>query len=272
MTVCIAGKNNIAVDCCHWLLREKLIPTKDLVVCVNGTDVGEDGFQKSLKKFALIEGIPVVQPEQLYSTKELLFISLEFDKIIDVNKFESQQLFNIHFSLLPKYRGVYTSAWPILNGEKESGVTLHRIDSGIDTGPVVKQVAFDIESSFTARDLYLEYIHRGTELFKANFKSLLRNNFETRKQNDSDASYYNKNSINYDQLVIDLEQSAQNIARQIRAFSFKEYQLPSVFGKDIQRVEILESSSGIKAGTVIESSKNEIKVATRDYDVCMLVS
>ena len=156
-----------------------------------------------------------------------------------------------------------------VNGEKESGVTLHRIDSGIDTGPVVRQVRFDIDSNFTARDLYFKYLRYGTELFKASFRKLLEKDFETRSQNDNDASYYNKNSINYDQLVIDLDQSAQNVVRQIRAFSFKEYQLPSLFGKDVQRVEILDSSSGIKAGTVIESSNNEIKVATRDYDVCL---
>ena len=53
---------------------------------------------------------------------------------------------------------MYTSCLPILNGETITGVTLHKIDSGIDTGYIIKQKVFKININDTARDLYLKYL------------------------------------------------------------------------------------------------------------------
>ena len=58
-------------------------------------------------------------------------------EIIKTKNFKSNKLFNLHFSLLPSYKGMHTSAFPILNGEKYSGVTIHKIDNGIDTGDII---------------------------------------------------------------------------------------------------------------------------------------
>lgn len=70
---------------------------------------------------------------------DLIFISLEFDKIVNPDLFKDARLYNIHFSLLPSYKGMYTSAIPILNGEEMVGVTFHEIDKGIDTGNIIAQ-------------------------------------------------------------------------------------------------------------------------------------
>ncbi|PJF32865.1 MAG: hypothetical protein CUN57_03670, partial [Phototrophicales bacterium] len=97
---------------------------------------------------------------------DLILFSLEYSRLIDVSMFRDRRLFNIHFSLLPAYRGAYTSIWPILNGEEFSGVTLHEIDHGIDTGRIIYQRRFPIPSTFSARDLYFKYMAAGTELFR----------------------------------------------------------------------------------------------------------
>ncbi len=52
---------------------------------------------------------------------------------------------NLHSSLLPKYRGVHPVSWALVDGQTETGVTLHRIDAGIDTGPVLEQAVVPIE-------------------------------------------------------------------------------------------------------------------------------
>jgi len=54
---------------------------------------------------------------------------------------------NLHSSLLPKYRGVHPVSWALIDGQTETGVTLHRIDSGIDTGPILDQAVIPIEAS-----------------------------------------------------------------------------------------------------------------------------
>ena len=85
---------------------------------------------------------------------KIFFISLEFDKIINTSLFKTTNLFNIHFSLLPRYKGMYTSILPILNGDKISGVTLHKIDRGIDTGDIIDKCSFRL-ILLTQQEIYI---------------------------------------------------------------------------------------------------------------------
>ncbi len=115
--IVIAGKNNIAVHALNYLASCQGI--NNLAVVCNKTDKGTDTWQMSLRKKALTLGILELS---LSDAEELadVFISLEFDQIIKTNNFKTSKIFNIHFSLLPKYRGMYTSVWPILNNEKKN--------------------------------------------------------------------------------------------------------------------------------------------------------
>ena len=116
--VCIAGKNEIAVFGLHILV--KTIGRENVRVCLNSDDNNHPSWQPSLSRHAEELGVQVCDLSDLYSQVGLIFLSLEFDKIISPEKFVSNQLFNIHFSMLPAYKGMYTSYWPILNGEKFS--------------------------------------------------------------------------------------------------------------------------------------------------------
>ena len=78
---------------------------------------------------------------------------------------------NFHFSLLPKYRGCHTNFYQILNGEKYSGVSLHKIDKGIDTGDIIDQVKFKVRLNDTAYDNYKLLMKYSHILFKKNLYS-----------------------------------------------------------------------------------------------------
>lgn len=264
--ICIAGKNDIAVFALETLLNFQMT---DLCVCTNKTDYGVNGWQKSLMYYANKYQIRHCELEELYDVPELLFISLEYDRLISPDKFKSSFLYNIHFSLLPRYRGMYTSAWPILNNENESGVTLHKIDRGIDTGNIVSQIKFTINFTDTSRDLYLKYIDYGKKLFYQQIQNLIDNHPEGKVQDKYYATYYSKYSIDYNNLQIDLNQPAVKIYNQIRAFTFKEYQLPSVFGSCISGAKITDIQSVQKAGTVIQETQDEYLVSSLDYDVIL---
>jgi len=270
MKICIAGKNEIATDCADWLLSEGLVSNNDLHVCFNKSDTGMDTFQRSFRKYAKQQNLIEVSLDQLYDIKHLIFFSTEFDRIIKPSKFSSKRLYNIHFSLLPRYKGMYTSAWPLLNGERYSGVTLHEIDQGIDTGDVIAQLEFPIEDNDNCRDLYFKYISHGINLFKNNFLKIIEENYEAKKQPSCGSSYYSKSSINYSDLSIDLNKTAYEIRNQIRAFAFKEYQLPVVHGYRIISAEILSSSEKIKPGTVLLDSTSHIDIASIDYDLRLI--
>jgi len=267
--LCIAGKNNIAVDVLIYLI-EKGIDKRYILVIPNKTDDGNDGWQRSLLKKAKELGIRITTLEEVYSIENLVFLSLEFDRIINPRKFKSKNLYNVHFSLLPKYKGMYTSVMPILNNERITGVTLHKIDTGIDTGEIIAQREFEIDFMDNARDLYNKYIYHGTLLTKQYLDKILNKEFiPSKPQNPENSSYFSKKTIDFKNIKIDLNQTAINIHNQIRAFNFREYQIPKVFGTEIISSKILTSRSKKKPGTILLENDICFVISSIDYDVVL---
>ena len=104
---------------------------------------------------------------------------------------------NLHASLLPKYRGCHTNFLQLSKGEKFSGVTLHKIDEGIDTGDIIDKIKFKIKINDTAQENYLRLMKFSTILFKKYFYKILNNNYKLKKQILTNGSYYNRRSVNY---------------------------------------------------------------------------
>lgn len=267
MRICIGGKNNIAVDVCKHLMT---ILSKEFIYAIpNSNDDGKDNYQRSFLKFVNNEKIQVVSLQDVYEWENLIFLSLEFDRIIRTEKFKSKNLFNIHFSLLPAYKGVYTSALPILNGEEHGGVTLHYMDRGIDTGDIIDQVRFPIPVDYKAIDLYLRCIKEGTALVIKNISSMLEGKIKATPQPIFGSTYYSKDAINYSNLSINFKATAEQIDCQIRAFNYRPFQLPEVLGEPIFYTHITNDKSVEKPGTIIENNIDFIRTATIDYDIIL---
>ena len=188
-------------------------------------------------------------------------------EIIKTKNFKSNKLFNLHFSLLPSYKGMHTSAFPILNGEKYSGVTIHKIDNGIDTGDIIAQKKFKIHINDTAKDLFLKYIHNGNQLFKKTINSLINNNYNFYPQTSVESSYFNKASIDFSNITININKTAFEVHNQIRAFAFEEFQLPMVMGYKILKSKITSKKSKLKPGEIVFNKPKSIQIATIDYDI-----
>lgn len=261
--IVIAGKNNIAVRVVDYFIQNNV---NDIAVVCNQTDSGVNGWQRSLRDFACKNNVKIIDLHQAYQISDI-FISLEFDKIVNPELFNNPYAFNIHFSDLPKYKGMYTSVHPILNGESSSGVTLHEMDFGIDTGDIVDQIIFPIQSTYRARDLYREYLENSYKLFIKNIKKILQGNLTKKPQDWRTSSYYSKNSINFHSIELDTNQTAANIIRQVYAYSFREYQLPKIFNKRIVEADVLDAKSRKKPGTLIAEGERSLVISTVDYDL-----
>ena len=168
MYICIAGKNSCAINALKIVLKSK-IKKKEILVLPNRSDNGKDSWQPSLKKFAKKKNVKIININNLYKLNDLFFFSIEYERIINVKKFRSKNFFNFHFSLLPKYRGCHTNFLQINNGEKFSGVTLHKIDAGIDSGDIIDKIKFKIKVNDTAEENYLRLMKFSTILFKKYF-------------------------------------------------------------------------------------------------------
>lgn len=272
--VCLAGKNQVAVDCLDSLMALG-VPVRQLCVIGNRDDSGKNTWQPSLLFAAAMRGVRVATLESLYAEKGLWFFSAEYDRIINPSLFASKRLFNIHFSLLPAYRGVCTSIWPILRAERRTGVTFHEIDAGIDTGPVLSQRAFEIGPDWTARDLYFAYQAAGAELFRDALRALGEGTLRPVAQDDKKASLFMRRDIDFSNIRIDLSAGAAEIHDTLRAYTFWEYQLPKVSGRKVWRSRLLGGKPNGPPGTVthldawralISGSDGDVEIRFSPYD------
>jgi methionyl-tRNA formyltransferase len=237
------------------------------IVIPNETDEGLDGSQPSLRKAAEVAGIQIEGFVGGVLAGRGVFISLEFDKIVVPETSEGIKFYNIHFSLLPKYRGCFTSFWPIFNGDSETGVTLHEIDSGIDTGKIIDQHTIPLSADVTARELYEIYQDEGLKLFVNNLENIISGNFVSHEQSSSNATYFSRKSFSSDQNEIPFNTTAWQVKNFVRSYYFPEYQTATFEGALISRCEVLSSRSSLKPGTIAKRIEGDFIVATTDFDV-----
>lgn len=266
---CVAGKNSIALFALD--LIQEHFPDAKIEVLFNKNDDGVDRWQPSFRKYATLQNFQETSLERLYDFENLVFISLEFDMIVNTSKFKSSELFNIHFSALPSYKGMYTSAWPLLNAEKTSGVTLHKIDSGIDTGDIVDQEIFPIMPKWNSLDLYHHYLKTAETVLARNILNISSKNYSTTPQSQSESSYYSAKSIDYSNLTVNLNQTAFQIRNQIRAFTFRPFQIPKVHGVKVNWAEITGQKSISKPGAIVSANDEHLTISTIDYDLELVI-
>lgn len=267
MRICIGGKNNIAVDVCKYI--KEYYPVIEIFAIPTKGDDGIDGFQRSFKKYAAENGVGIVSLKDVYEWDDLIFLSTEFDRIIRPGCFKSKELFNIHFSKLPKYKGCHTAAMPILNGEKITGVTFHLMEAGIDTGDIIEQRDLIIEHNDTCGSLYLKLIKLGTEVVIANLESVINHSYKAYPQPIDESTYFPRTDIDYANNTIDYNRTALQIDRQIRAFSFRAYQLPKFNDTEIVSTQITFDKSTEKPGTIVAEDSNSICISSIDYDIIL---
>jgi methionyl-tRNA formyltransferase len=262
--IVIAGKNNIAVHALNKLVG--CVGADRIVALPNENDLGVNTWQQSLRLAADNAGVKTARIEDVDGSKVELLISLEYDRIIKPSQFPIARLYNIHFSKLPKYKGMYTSIWPVLYGDEVSAVTLHEIDEGIDTGNVCAQKDFEVKGSDRARDIYRKYIENAISLFDEYIEGMLTGSLRSSAQSATKSSYFSKKSLDFKNLEINLNCTAWELQRQVYAYSFREYQLPKIFGESVVEVEITPKRSSVKPGCVIKRLDDYLIVSTVDYD------
>lgn len=124
---------------------------------------------------------------------------------------------NIHYSLLPKYRGLHSVAWALINGENEIGYTVHEVDEGIDSGDIIYQYSKKVSDSDTSWSIMSEFDKHVGENITTILRSYIDGNINTNKQNNSNVTYVAKRNI-YD-CYIEWDKNCDYILNLIRAVS-----------------------------------------------------
>jgi methionyl-tRNA formyltransferase len=157
---------------------ENLYSAKHDIFCVTMPDKpasrGQQLSAPATKTFAVNNGIPFIQPEKyddcvfetLKSFNADAAIAVSYGKLIPERIFllPKHKTFNIHFSLLPKYRGAAPVQYALLNGESETGVSSFYLEKTLDTGDILIQKKAPIEPSDTAESLFSKLVPLGIDV------------------------------------------------------------------------------------------------------------
>src|ERR1700738_3680274 len=125
----------------------------------------------------------------------LLMISAGYDRIVPADvRARVPRSVNVHFGMLPKYRGSYSIPWAILNNEAEIGVTLHEMAPSIDDGAIIGQERFLNDPVFSCRDIYDRAVEIGSGFVAWLVDRLLRDDPPASvPQDERIATYYTPN-------------------------------------------------------------------------------
>ncbi len=229
----------------------------------------------AVKELARQQNLPVLQPERardeafLAQMRELapeLIVVAAYGQILpsallDVPKFGC---LNVHTSLLPKYRGAAPIQWAILNGDAETGVTIMRMEAGLDTGPIVSEERTPIAAEDNAQTLHDRLARIGGALLIRTIPDYVAGKIAPRPQPTEGASYARK--IKKEDGRLDWSQPARVLWNRVRGltpwpgtFTFLQTAAAPVLLK-IWRVEWAEDSRGTP-GEIISIHRDGLVVA-----------
>tara|TARA_B100000242_G_scaffold82208_1_gene54599 strand:- start:7361 stop:8047 length:687 start_codon:yes stop_codon:yes gene_type:complete len=140
-------------------------------------------------------------------TKVDLFLFIGWSEIISKNIVDKNMCFCLHPSLLPKYRGGSPIQHQMINLEKQSGVTIFKMNEGIDTGPVYFQESFNLEN-LDLKDVFQNIIKIGTKGFKLLIKDVLNDkNLKLKEQKQDEATTFKRRIPEQSEITIEDFQS-----------------------------------------------------------------
>lgn len=216
----------------------------------------------AVKEAALAAGLPVVQPEKIKKNdalrEQLEGIALDailvvaYGRIIPKWMLELPRFgnLNLHGSLLPKYRGAAPVQWAVANGEPETGVTIMRLDEGLDTGPILAQRAMALAPDQTAADVFPMLAEMGAALMVETLKGLAVGAVRQVEQDDAAATY--APILTRDDGRMDFNDPAMKIYNRWRGFQPWPGAWTTLHGKKLtaHRMIPLDASGHDEPGTV----------------------
>ncbi len=188
---------------------------------------GKKVNMSDVKKYALAKEIPILQPPNLKSKKFLeklqsleanAFVVVAFRMLPEaVWDMPEDGTINIHGSLLPQYRGAAPIHWAVIAGETMTGVTAFRLQHAIDTGGILMQAEYYIESTDTTGIVYENLMHLGSETLVKTMDAIRENKIMERPQDESKVSHAPK--IFKEDAFIDFNQDYSTVYNFIRGMS-----------------------------------------------------
>ena len=242
---------------------------------------GHKLHQSPIKQFALENNLAVQQPQKIKTAEAKdLFAShnadsavvVAYGKILPAEFLSAPKhgCMNVHFSLLPKYRGAAPVNWAIVNGEEQTGVTTMRIIEKLDAGPILLQKATSVNEHETVSELLSRLAEIGAELISETLNNL--DSIQPKSQEDSEATF--APMLKREDGLVDWSRDAFAIERCVRGFQ----PWPSAFTSFNSRRLIIWNATPewieqlqFPPGQIIEAVRDRLVVACGEGTALRLI-
>ena len=216
-----------------------------------------------VKAFAVDNGLSVYQPDSLKNDasyeliKELnpdIIIVAAYGKILPKNilDFPKYGCINIHASLLPKYRGAAPIQWAVLNGDKETGITIMKMAEGLDTGDMILVDRTEIGENETSAELFDRLAEQGAHSLLNALEMIEEGSAVYTAQDDEESTYAVKITKNLS--PIDWSKSAYDVHNLVRGLQTWPCASTIIEGKEFKiHKTVLSLKTGNKTGEIVDN-------------------
>lgn len=232
-----------------------------------------------VKEAALAHNIPVYQPvtlkddavrAELEALAPDLIVVVAYGKILPswLIHLPPYSCLNVHASILPKYRGAAPIHYAIINGDAETGVTIMRMDEGLDTGDILSIISTSIQEEETTGQLFERLSYMGAQVINETIDDWVAGRIEPRQQNPQEVSHTQK--ITKEMGRLDWSQPAHHLACWIRGlnpapgcYTFLDGKRVKVWMARVRNDESFDKAGDSPVcGTIVGLGKHSIDVLT----------
>lgn len=227
----------------------------------------------AIKEFAIAQGIPYYQPHRIKkdpeASEKIRKINPDLNVVVAYGQIIPSSIIyvpwynsiNVHFSLLPKYRGASPVQWALLIGEKKTGVTIFELNEKMDEGDILSQEEIDILPEETAGELEARLAQKGADLLLNTMANIKKIN--PIQQDHAQATYAPK--IKKEEGKIFWDKDALDLERQVRAFN----PWPSAFTfLEEKRIKILRGKKSAVRAQPSSSPGEILAIKKEGIEVC----
>jgi len=234
---------------------------------------GQKSIPSPVRRVAESHGIPVVAPEKIRAPEFLktlmgwrpeIFVVVAYGRMLPktILDLAPYGCLNVHYSLLPKYRGAAPAAWTIINGESTTGVTTMKLVEKMDAGPIYLQEATEVASGETTGSLQAKLTPIGARLLRETLRRLQEGLLMPQEQDESAATF--APILKKEDGLIQWDQPAMMIERRVRGFEPWPGTYSHIGEKllKIHRVNVVAADTKGSPGEVMRADAGGLWVAT----------
>ncbi|MCI0653667.1 MAG: methionyl-tRNA formyltransferase [Methylococcaceae bacterium] len=225
-----------------------------------------------VKQLALEHGIPVHQPDTFRNSERIaelkalapdLIVVIAYGLILPqgVLNVPSRGCINVHASILPRWRGAAPIQRAVMAGDKTTGVTIMRMEAGLDTGPMLHKKVCEIGALETAGELHQRLAVLGAGALREVLPAILRGEQRAEIQDENAATYADK--LSKSEAILNWREPALELQHRVLALNSWPVAQTTWSGNvfRIWRAQAIETETGLEPGTVLDHSRR-MDVAT----------